>query len=97
MSTAIFNAAWAVRLPVRVCSMKSLPFCDRELDVLHVAVVRLELPADRRQLGEDLRHHLFHGRRVEPFAVFARRPVRCCGVRMPATTSSPWALTRNSP
>ena len=23
--------------------------------------------------------------------------VRCCGVRMPATTSSPWALTRYSP
>ena len=30
-----------------------------------------------------------------PLSAMAR--LKGCGVRMPATTSSPWALTRNSP
>ena len=69
--TAIFSAAWAVRLPVRVCSIHSLPLLDRELDVLHVAVVRLELLAHLRELGEDLRHHLFHRRQRRAVGLLA--------------------------
>jgi hypothetical protein len=69
---------------------------DGELDVLHVAVVRSSVVADRDE-----------ARRRPPASPFpatacrsrgdARASVMSCGVRMPATTSSPWALTRNSP
>ena len=51
ISTAIRSAAVAVRLPVRVWSMHSLPCCDGELDVLHVAVVPLEQLEHARELG----------------------------------------------
>ena len=72
------------------------PVVDRELDVLHVAVVRLEARAHGFQLGKGLRHQrLERGRRRAAFTRAAS--VSGCGVRMPATTSSPWALIRNSP
>ena len=61
------------------------PLLDRELDVLHVAVVRLE-PVERRRSA---------ARR--PPAAASRIAAIGSGVRMPATTSSPCALTRNSP
>ena len=61
MSTAILTAACAVRLPLRVCSMYSLPLLDGELDVLHVLVVPLELVGDAAQLLVGLRHHLLEG------------------------------------
>ena len=58
---------------------------DGELDVLHVAVVALQLArAPPRAAGR------CSGQRAASSAIF-------CGVRMPATTSSPWAFTRNSP
>ena len=57
---------------------------DRELDVLHLAVVPLE-PLDRGdELVVGLGQQLVHARDR-------------LGVRMPATTSSPWAFCRNSP
>ncbi len=45
-STAMRSAALAVRLPLRVWSIQSLPLLDRELHVLHVAVVVLQEAVD---------------------------------------------------
>ena len=74
-----------------------LAVLDGELDVLHVAVVRLERGEHRRELAEELRHQRLE-RRVYPRPDSVRaRSVSGCGVRMPATTSSPCALSRNSP
>ena len=53
MSQAIFTAAAPVRLPLRVCSMNSVPLLDRELDVLHVLVVLFERVLDLEQLLVD--------------------------------------------
>ena len=58
---------------------------DRELDVLHVAVVALEQVHRLGQLREARR------------ACSSSSSASGCGVRMPATTSSPWALSRYSP
>ena len=58
MSTAILTAAWAVRLPVRVWSMIERAFLHRELEILHVAVVLLELVRDLAELVVHLRHFL---------------------------------------
>ena len=58
ISTAIRTAAVPVRLPVRVWSMYSFAVLDRELDVLHLLVVRLELLANVEQLLVDLGHLL---------------------------------------
>ena len=69
---------------------------DRELDVLHVAVVALEDAVDAHELAVRLGHRAFH-RRLVDFAASRAFSVMSCGVRMPATTSSPWALIRNSP
>ncbi len=74
------------RRPLRGARLQEveLPLLDGELDVLHVAVVALE------------RAH-----RLEELVVRLRQPSRSsasgCGVRVPATTSSPCALTRYSP
>ena len=57
---------------------------DRELEILHVAVVALEPAGDLLELAVDLGHPIAH-------------VVIASGVRMPATTSSPWALVRYSP
>ena len=57
---------------------------DGELHVLHVAVVRSRRRGDRRELGVG---------RASRSASSAMRRV----ARVPATTSSPWALTRKSP
>src|SRR3974390_1193910 len=43
-----------------------LALLDGELEVLHVAVVPLELLVDARELGIGLRHRLFHRRLVGP-------------------------------
>ena len=66
MSTAIFTAARAVRLPVRVCSIQSLPLLDGELDVLHVAVVLLEPLVDAHQLAVGRGHLLLERRQARP-------------------------------
>ena len=58
---------------------------DRELEVLDVAVVLLELLADLHELVVRLGHLLL------------RAAAMSFGVRMPATTSSPWAFVRYSP
>ena len=62
-----------------------LALLDGELRVAHVAVVRLEPGEDGEQLVVDLRE------------VAAAAPSSGSVLRMPATTSSPWALTRKSP
>ena len=59
-------------------------FLDRELRVLHVAVVRLERAQDLHQLRVGFGHHLGE------LGDVARRTA-------PDTTSSPCALTRKSP
>ena len=61
-----------------------LALLDCELKVLHVLVAAFEQVLDRQQLAP---------------AFLLHSPMRSqgMGVRMPATTSSPWALTRNSP
>ena len=84
-STAAFSAAAAVRFAdARLQQVEPLVL-DGELDVLHVAVVLLE-PAQRRRAA---------GR--TPPASPRRIASTGCGVRMPATTSSPCAFARNSP
>ena len=97
MSTAIFSAALAVRLPVRVCSIQSLPFCDGELDVLHVAVMLLEPLADRVELARRPPASASSSEGCVRPAPLARRFGQAAACGCPATTSSPWALTRNSP
>ena len=61
-----------------------LALLDGELGVAHVAVVTLEAVEDVDQLGVDLRE-------------VALQIVEVSVLRMPATTSSPWALIRKSP
>ena len=61
-----------------------LALLDRELRVAHVAVVLLEAGEDVEELGVD-------GRELVSSAASGSV------LRMPATTSSPWALTRKSP
>ena len=68
MSTAILSAAGAVRLPRAGLQDVELAALDGELDVLHLAVVRLEPVEHGGQLGEGLRQHLLHR---------LRRPSRC--------------------
>ena len=69
---------------------------DGELDVLHVAVVFFEAFLDIEEFLVDLRHGLFE--RDVVFVVLAPGvSLIGAGVRMPATTSSPWALMRYSP
>ena len=85
ISTAIRSAAVAVRLPGARLQQVQPALLDRELDVLHVAVVRLE-PLERRRSAA----------RTPPAAARCIAEIGS-GVRIPATTSSPWALTRNSP
>ena len=60
------------------------PVLDRELDVLHVAVVPLEARIVATSSSKA------SGIRSRSLAIGS-------GVRMPATTSSPWASRRNSP
>jgi hypothetical protein len=48
-----------------------LALLDRELEVLHVAIVALQPTVDPRQFGERLRHRRFH-RRLVGAGTFAR-------------------------
>ena len=85
MSAAIRTAAAAVRLAAARLEHVQPAALDRELEVLDVAVVA--------------------ARAARRCARTRRRPRACSvciwlivgGVRMPATTSSPWALVRYSP
>ena len=79
------TAAAAVRLADARLEHVQLAALDRELEVLDVAVVLLQLLADALELGVDLGH------------LVAASALIFGGVRMPATTSSPWALVRYSP
>ena len=60
-----------------------LALLDRELDVLHVAVMRLQASAHVGELAEDLGHDLFHGRQGRSVGFLAgngqmlRRPDAC--------------------
>ena len=58
---------------------------DGELEILHVLVMLFEVRGDLAKLRDRLRG-----------ITFSRSAIGC-GVRMPATTSSPCAFTRNSP
>ena len=60
ISTAIRSAAAGGALAGARLQQVELPLLDRELDVLHVAVVRLEPVERRRQLGVRLGHLLLH-------------------------------------
>ena len=96
-STAIRTAALRGALAGAGLQHPELALLDRELDVLHVAVVLLELR--RRCASTRLKAS---GIAVsidglsEPASLRAASVISC-GVRMPATTSSPCALIRNSP
>ncbi len=72
-STATFSAACAVRLPLRGLQHIELALLHGELDVLHVAVMPLELVPDLVELLEDLGHHLFHRRQRRPGSPSCRR------------------------
>ena len=96
MSTAIFSAAGAVRLPDAGLQHEQLAALDGELDVLHVAVVPLEPLEHVDSSAKECGSASSIGWPSEPLPSAMPR-VKGCGVRMPATTSSPWALIRNSP
>jgi hypothetical protein len=84
MSTAIFRAARAGALAHPGLQHPELALLDGELGVAHVAVVALEAGEDGQQLLWTLGNCFLSS---EMGSV----------LRMPATTSSPWALTRKSP
>jgi hypothetical protein len=89
MPSATISTAMRTDRPARALAAARLqhveaPFLYRELDVLHVAVVFLEQSL----------------RTVEFVVGLGQRSASAstgCGVRIPATTSSPAALNRNSP
>ena len=68
---------------------------DGELDILHVAIMALEVGTRASSANTTGIDSSIDGARAEARSRAAR--VRYCGVRMPATTSSPWALIRYSP
>ena len=83
-SQAIFRAAAGVRFAVTGLEHIELAVLHGELHVLHIVIMVLQGLADTLKLLEglgELLSHLSDGH----------------GVRTPATTSSPWALVRNSP
>ena len=96
MSTAIADRRLGGALAGARLQHPQLAALDGELEVLHVAVVLFEPVADADECGERLRHQLLSDGLSEPASMRAAS-VMFCGVRMPATTSSPCALTRNSP
>ena len=69
---------------------------DGEFEVLHVAVVLLQPLADADESPKASGISFCSDGLSEPASMRAAS-VMFCGVRMPATTSSPCALTRNSP
>ena len=74
----------AVRLPVRVCSIHSLPALDGELDVLHVAVVVFERAAARSSSSANTSGITSSiAGRVELVSLACRRPsgAAACGCR----------------
>ena len=65
ISTAMRSAARAVRLPLRVCSIQSLPRSIGEFDVLHVAIMLFEqLRRSRRIRANASGISVFQRRRV---------------------------------
>ena len=74
-----------------------LALLHRELDVLHVAVMLFERVAHLEQLARTPPASPLPSPAAAELLAFLPAIVRCCGVRMPATTSSPCALTRYSP
>ena len=70
---------------------------DGEFQVLHVAIMLLEPRESRRQARRRFRASALSSEGALEPASMRAASVMFCGVRMPATTSSPWALTRNSP
>ena len=83
-STATFTIALPVRLPLRACSMNSRP---------------RSIVNSRSCMSRKWSSSCCATRRSSACAAgcfFASSPSGS-GVRMPATTSSPWALVRNSP
>ena len=76
---------------------EELAFLHGEFHVLHVAVMLFQPLADGLQFGIGLGHGFFHATAAWPPWRSRTTLEIGCGVRMPATTSSPWALIRNSP
>ena len=84
-------------LAVAALEHVQLAFLDRELDVLHVLVVLLQPSCGcrRARLYRPGMPVSSDGRCL--FCSFLVSSFSGLGVRMPATTSSPWALTSHSP
>ena len=97
MSTAHLERGFRRALAAAGLEHEELAFLHRELDVLHVAVMRFQ--ARRRCATSSAKASgitsSIDGRLL--LAASRARLVIDCGVRMPATTSSPCALIRNSP
>ena len=85
MSVAMRTAAAAVRFPVRVCSRKRCP----RSTVNSMSCMSRKWCSNRSCVCQELR--------VRTRASACAISSMSSGVRMPATTSSPCALTRNSP
>ena len=85
ISTANANGREAGAFAVAGLEHEQLAFLDGELEVLHVLEMAFQSLADLFQFRESLGHVRFLSLATGS------------GVRTPATTSSPWALIRNSP
>ena len=96
MSTAILQCRLGGALSGAGLQHPELAVLDGELHVLHVAVVALQQVEIVLKLGEGPGISASSEGASEPASILALS-VMFCGVRIPATTSSPWALTRNSP
>ena len=80
-----------MRLPLRVSAWYSLFRCHRELDVLHIPECRSSVARIAHQLRVDAAG-IASSMRTSPG--LPRASDIGCGVRMPATTSSPCAFTK---
>ena len=85
--------------PLAVAALEhvELAFLDRELDVLHVVVVLFQLACGCRRAACTARAISVSSDGRCWFCGFLVASFSGLGVRMPATTSSPWALTSHSP
>ena len=97
MSTAILQRGLGGALAGAGLQHAQLAALDRELDVLHVAVVLLEQVEHARPARRRPRASPLPSTAAWRSAASRAALVRYCGVRMPATTSSPWALISHSP
>ena len=96
-STAILQRGLGGALARARLQHPQLALLDREFEILHVAIVALEHAVDARQLARTPPASPVPSTACRSPPPRRAASVISCGVRMPATTSSPWALIRNSP